>query len=318
MQIRQTQIGQTSQLVSYMQKTQNDLMNLQNKISSNKNIQNISEDPIAVGQILNLNGQLSKLETYGSNINLGQSQMQINDTTLNQITTTMQRLNDLAVQGSTGTNSAETLQSIKQEVDQLIQSLVGLANTKYEGQYMFSGTNTDTPAYTYDETTGAITYNGTKTINPDGTKIADADSQRKIKIGDGMYVDLNVAGDALFGFYDPDDETNSTGIFNSLSKLSKALGDGDYEGVAAEIDNITNGIDSISSQRAVSGANSQRMTMTQTNIEDTQLLLTSDRSSIQGLDLISAYSDLSNYTYAYQASMQVSTQLMNLSILNYL
>lgn len=318
MHIRQTQIGQTSQLLEYMTKSQNDLVVLQNKISTKKNFQNIAENPIAVGQILNLNGQLNKLANYNSNIELGQSQMEINDTTLNQITSNLQRISELAVQGATGTNSAESMNSIKQEVDQLIQGLISLANTKYNDQYMFSGTNTDTPAYTYNPTTGAITYNGTKTINDDGTKIANADSQRKIKIGDGMYIDLNVAGDELFGFYDPNDATKSTGLFNSLSKLSKALGDGDYDGVAAEIDNVTAGIDSISSQRAIFGANAQRMTMTQTSIEDTQLLLTSDRSSIQDLDLISAYSDLANYTYAYQASMQISSQLMNLSILNYI
>ena len=88
MQIRQTQLGQSSQLLKYMQTSQRDLMNIQNKISSKKNYQTIAENPIAVGSILNLNGQLYKLETFDSNIKLGQSEMSMNDSVLDQITTT--------------------------------------------------------------------------------------------------------------------------------------------------------------------------------------------------------------------------------------
>ena len=58
---------------------------------------------------------------------------------------------DLVTQASSETNNIESITPIKMEMEELLKTVVMLANTQVDGQYIYSGANTTTPAYTIDE-----------------------------------------------------------------------------------------------------------------------------------------------------------------------
>src|SRR5699024_5302343 len=69
--------------------------------------------------------------------------MDHSDDALDKATKVMQRMEYLAVQASNDSYSDDERISIMQEVNQLKEQLVGIANTNVNGKYIFNGTDTD-------------------------------------------------------------------------------------------------------------------------------------------------------------------------------
>ena len=70
----------------------------------------------------------------------------------------MTRLKELALQGANDTYSLDDLANMAEEVSNLKERLVNVANTEFNGRYVFSGTAYDAPPF--DNT---FTYVGTTT-----------------------------------------------------------------------------------------------------------------------------------------------------------
>jgi flagellar hook-associated protein 3 FlgL len=66
--------------------------------------------------------------------------MQVSDTAMSSMNPIMQRLRELAINGSTDTMSATERRYIQQETDQLFRQLIALLNTNYKGDFVFGGT----------------------------------------------------------------------------------------------------------------------------------------------------------------------------------
>jgi flagellar hook-associated protein 3 FlgL len=119
-----------------------DLANLQEQMSTGKRLQRPSDDPVDVANDLKLTTHAKELQQYKSNINDGLAFMQVTDTAMQSMNTLMQRMRELAVQGSSDTLSATERTFIGKEADQLFRQLVTLVDTQYKGDYVFSGTQT--------------------------------------------------------------------------------------------------------------------------------------------------------------------------------
>lgn len=119
-----------------------DLANLQEQMSTGKRLQRPSDNPVDVANDLKLTTQSKELTQYKTNINDGLAFMQVSDTAMQSMNTLMQRLRELAVQGSSDTLGATERTYIGKETDQLFRQLVTLVNTQYKGDYVFSGTQT--------------------------------------------------------------------------------------------------------------------------------------------------------------------------------
>ncbi len=62
------------------------------------------------------------------------------DSTLSSLTSMLQSARNLAIEGASDTITGTQRQSIGQQVNQLLQEAIGLANTQYDGKFIFSGT----------------------------------------------------------------------------------------------------------------------------------------------------------------------------------
>ncbi len=309
--IRSTTYNNSSMMNSLMEQ-QNKLYEIYNKLNSGKKFTNISENPIDSTSIMDLNTRLQKIETYETNINNATTQLDYQDSTFSTIIEKMQRINDLAIQAANGAGGTETITACKLEINELKESIVALANTQYNGLYIFSGANTTTPAYTLEDD-GSIVYHGTPSDDPGYA--------RKLEISDGVYVDLNIAGDAVFGNFDnTTDPPTGEGLFKVLGDLEAALNldPADTKQITAQLDNIQNSIKNVSEIQSIFGASSAKMEMTQNTIDETKIILESQKQNLQEVDQTEVISEYIKQNYAYQASMQAYTIIQNQSLLNYL
>lgn len=276
------------------------------EVSTQKKLINPSDNPADAISVLNVNKELNQQNGYLENMAMGQNELNVLDNTLASVTTNLQRANDLGVQAANGTMSTENLKNYKSEVDQILNSIVDLSNTKFNDNSIFSGTNVSQTTYIKDAA-GNITYQGTPQTGQ---------YQRNIEISDGVKVAINTTGDQVFGAYDataPNDPTKSYGIMKTLSDFSNALATNppDYDAIRANLDQIQKGIDTVSNVRTNFASTTQRFKMTTASINTSVVQLKSYRSDLQDVDISKAVTDLTAQELALKATMSVASKTLS-------
>lgn len=303
----------TSQsMVNTLMGQQSALFEKYNQVNSNQKFTNISENPMDAASIISLNNQLSQINVYKKNIESARTQINVQDETFSEIVKKMQRINDLTLQASNGASGPEGLTATKTEIDQLKQNVVDLANTQYDGKYIFSGASVGTQPFTLDAD-GSITYHGTPSTDPG--------FQRKVEIADGVKIEINAPGDDVFGSYDNSvTPPVATGLFGALGGLNASLNANpvNTDDIRAQLEPIQNSIKNVSEIQSKYSANISKLDMTKTNLESNALIMTAQKQNLQEVDITVAISDLMNQNYAYQASMQAYMQLQNQSLMNFM
>ena len=176
--------GKYSQLVADMQKQLNNYNKLTKQLASGSKITNITDDPIAAVNILNTNRQLGQIDTFAQNVEIAQKELSALDDLMDLANGYLSNAWDKAVQANNQTYSETSLKALKVEIDELTKTMVDLANTEYDNNYIFSGANTKTTPYTIDEN-GDITYHGTPHDNPDYI--------RQTEVADGVFEVINTS-----------------------------------------------------------------------------------------------------------------------------
>ena len=129
-------------IVDNMFKSQDSYNKLAEKIASLKEINRPSDDPIGVNRVLNLRESRASVEQYTRNMNGCESRLTITESKLSAAGDLLVKAREVAVAQSTATASAEMRSAEAGTVQQLIDEMLALANSKYEGRYLFSGGKT--------------------------------------------------------------------------------------------------------------------------------------------------------------------------------
>ena len=116
-----------------------------------------------------------------------------------------------------------------------------------------------------------------------------------------------------------------SGVMGALKKLSNSIQkvlDGDteagYEEMNATLDMFANSMNDILNEQTKFGGVANRLDMTTSTLEANTENLTSYLSQVKDIDYASAITQWMNAQYAYQASMQVASSSMGMSLLNYI
>lgn len=304
MAIRITSQMTSNLMLTNMNKNLSNIYSTYEQITSGKKITSVGQNPIDGTKIMKYNKQLDQLDDWSKNIQSAKDELNQSYDTLGLIQENMQRINELAIQAANSYNSQESMQAIRDEVEQRTLTIQQLANTKYQDKYIFSGSNTDTMPYSLDEDLN-VTYSGTS---------QDGNWERNIEISEGVTMPLNVNGQAIFG-----DENG--GIFATLKELNDALAnpDMDIKAISDCITPIQNGIKDITSAQAVMASRVQRLDATSTINDEVSIGLTEMKSNLEDTDLAEAATQLMMYQTALQASLQAGASIMQqTTLLNYI
>jgi flagellar hook-associated protein 3 FlgL len=140
-----------NQVVRNMQAIINDryasLADLQEQVSTGKRLRKPSDNPVDVANDLKMRTNVAGLTQYKKNIEDGMGFMSVTDTAMGSMHDLLQRMRELAVEGSTDTITSTERVYFNAEVEQLSRQLLALVNTQYRGDYVFSGTQTKIPPY---------------------------------------------------------------------------------------------------------------------------------------------------------------------------
>jgi len=176
--------------VAAMTEQQTELHKTDIQLASGKRIQTASDDPASAARILGLNKAIDTVNQYQDNIDRASSRLEHEETIVGSVVNLLQRAKELSIQGNNDTLAQTDRAAIGTEVHQLLNELVGLANTRDpDGEYIFSGFQTDTKPFS-QVTAGAFSYSGDL-----GQRSLQISAGREIADGDNgfdMFVDVDL------------------------------------------------------------------------------------------------------------------------------
>jgi len=130
-------------LTSSLSRVQVKSASLMEKMSTQKNINRPSDDPVGAGKILNYSSKITAIEQYQNNITNAETWLSLTDTTLSSIRDLISEALGIAVSQSGAVASNETMDSSAEVLSGVIDSAMALMNTKQGDSYIFGGSRTD-------------------------------------------------------------------------------------------------------------------------------------------------------------------------------
>jgi flagellar hook-associated protein 3 FlgL len=258
-----------------------------------------SDDPTAAAEdVVNLSLQSSTDQYLKSTTDL-EGMLQTADSSLSSVVTALNQAISLGVQGASGGLSAADLQSIGIQVQGIQSQVLQLANTSYQGSYLFAGTATSTAPFTANSSQpSGVQYNGNTGVN-------------SVNIAEGQSLQVNVPGSQVF-------QGASGDIFASLQQLTTALQSGNPTNIGTASNQVSTALASLSQQRVFYGNAVDQLNANQTSLQQEDVDLKSQQTALVGANMAVAATNLSQATTAQSATLAALAKILPQSLLNYL
>lgn len=125
---------------NYANSAESDLRTAMERLSSGKRINSAADDAAGLAISERMNAQIKGFNQAIRNVNDGISMVQAVDGALSEITDSLQRMRELAVQAVNGSNSATDRIALQNEVSSLIEQINLTANsTRFNGMSLLNG-----------------------------------------------------------------------------------------------------------------------------------------------------------------------------------
>ncbi|GAB7389196.1 flagellar hook-associated protein FlgL [Bacillaceae bacterium] len=301
MSLRVTQGMLNKQMLANLSNSYRALGKYQDQLASGKKINKPSDDPVVAVRGMYYRSTLMEIEQFKRNAEQGQSWMELTDEALGQATDVLQRVRELVVQGSNGTFEQSSLDAIAAEIEQLKEHLGEIANTSIAGRYIFAGTDTLTPPY--DAASGSFT-------NQNGDPI-------RLEVNKGEYVKINVNGTDVFKFSVTDsDGTNYDGIFEVLDGIISDLRNGVSPGKYLDV--LDKQTDHILAERAALGARMNRMELTISRLDQSEVTAKKLLSEAEDADMAKVITELKAQENVHRAALAAGARIIQPTLVDFL
>jgi flagellar hook-associated protein 3 FlgL len=302
--MRVTQNITTSNFISYINQHAENLLKTQQQIASQKRINKSSDDPIGMGQVLGYRTNLAATDQYQENIKQGMTRLEFNEVTLDLASDLVNTARQLAENYSGSTLSAATRQSAALQVKDLYDQVMQMANSKFNGNYIFSGHATNTTPFSHDANYNP-TYNGD-------------DGEFRIMVSDNVEVNIVADGRNIF----QDAANGGVNIFDELKNLIDGLENPDPVAGSAQIEATVNvlqdGRDQINSRRSEYAPVLYRLQATDEYLTNLRPKVEEAMASLEQADIAKAVVELQNLELAYETTIATAARIIQPSLLDFL
>lgn len=261
--------------------------------TSGLRVERPSDDPVANAGIMEASSSLRALEQYKRNLQVGQSRLAIEDSTLEQVGNVLARGKELALSQASDTASAQTRLAAQQELNKLVDFVTDLGNAKLAGAYVFGGQYADSAPFT-----GTV---HDPARPPSGAMM--------LEIGPGLFVEAN--HDAQEIFIDTD-------AVDALKALSSALGANDTTAITTAMGRVDAAFQNTQELVGELGARMNQMDVTISNLDTLEVTLQTFRSELSDADIAEAVTNLVNRQGSLEAAMLANSRILNLTLTDYL
>lgn len=318
-----------------------ELDRLNQQVTSGRAFMKSSENTSAAVKAYQIRRDMLKTEGYQANIQHAQSSLSNSESTLSHIQELVQTAKDKILQANTASASADERKVIATELRSIQDSLLQSLNANASDVYYFGGTNTDTPPFTLDAN-GKLAYNGVtlSTINPAAKDRLSSDSMF-VDIGMGISLipdpsDLTktiVDPSSVFQYSIPGINIVGSGMTTTSSGMT--VSNNLYDLLGAAADQLENSLYSYENIDGIYGVlNKASMdvvyTLTEVGAKTSYLDFITDRYEtrtldlqarqvkVEGADPANTIIKFKSQQVAFNAALQMGTQIIPQSIFNFM
>jgi flagellar hook-associated protein 3 FlgL len=297
----------SSQLLLNLNRNAQQMNNTQLQSATGRKINKPSDDPVGITYSLRYRAELSSNEQYQKNVDSATSWLDFNDTVMDQAGSIVQRLRELTVQASTGTNPQSAMDSVKEEVMQLKEQLIDVANSKLNGKYIFNGETYDIKPYQFTKDADGVS---------DTTDVASVITDTgKINfiVGESVQLPINVTGNEVFG-----NETENDNLFVVLNNIIEALKNGDQKELSGQLGTIDSRMDKMLAIRSEIGAKTNRIDLMMGRLDDLGVNLTDLQAKVEDADYAELIMKSKIQENIYNASLSAGAKIISPSLVDFL
>jgi flagellar hook-associated protein 3 FlgL len=261
---------------------------LTNQISTGRRINAPSDDPVAAARLTRLNAKAARTADYQSTIATVRADISLGESTLAQASQLMVHAHELAVQGANGALTAEDRATMAAEVSALQEQLVSSANTRGIRGYLFSGSQTSTPAMT-------------------SAGVAQGDgAEHEVEISPGVRTRVSVTGSRAFSA-----EDGGTDAFAALETLRQGLINNDTAQITSSLDIIEKSRSQIVRVQAESGLILNRLDSADEALAISALETQKQTSDVADVDPFAAISELTQLNTSLEQAIAIARTTLN-------
>lgn len=290
------------QFVDNVDQITTDMSNAQLEVSSGLKMRNVSDSPDQVSELLQARADLASSQQISSNlvsvtaeVNTGEQAIQSAVTLFNQVQT-------IAAEGATSTQTATSRASLAENLQSILQQMVGLANTNTEGRYIFAGDTDQTQPYSYDPTQPdpVSTYQGSA-------------STRVVQNANGTTFPVALTAQQIFDSGDP-----ATDVFSNIESLITALNNNDQSTVTTIENGLSNVASYLNEQLAFYGTTQDTIQAATSYAQDQQTSLQTEISNLQDADETTAIMQMTQDETQEEAALGSEGQMPRQTLFDYL
>lgn len=177
----------SSNYLEDLSKSREKLASIQRQMSSQKKIEQPSDSPEGCVRVMDFQSKVSQTAVYQKNIENGLSYIKESVTLLNQMDSSITDVLATISDSRNGVLSNSNLVGISEKIDSAITSLLDLANTKYNGKFLFGGTDYSTAPFGLTSDLSAVEV-----------KANDITGNQNIRISENRIQNVNIPGSDIF------------------------------------------------------------------------------------------------------------------------
>jgi flagellar hook-associated protein 3 FlgL len=265
-------------LASSLDQVQANQEQLTAELSSGVRVTAIGQDPLAAGENVLLLNQIQQDDSFTQTSSLATGQLQVADSALGSVVSQLTQAISLATSANNGTLNASDVQSVGNQIAGIAAEVQSLANTSYQGQYIFGGGQTAAAPFTTSTATSPAltTYGGDNDVN-------------YLEMPNGQKIQLNVPGDQIF------QGTGANGVFSALNNLIADYSTGTVNTQQAVSDTaaLNNALNYVSQQRVTIDNSITRLQSASDAVTSEQTQLTVAQTNLMQADVAQISTQLS-------------------------
>jgi flagellar hook-associated protein 3 FlgL len=329
---RVSENSSTASLKYALNKTKEKMEDLQLKGSSLKNITKPSDNPVSNVEAMTLTSTTNDNNQYMKNGDFALLSLNVTEKSIEELTDIITKAKEIAIAQSSDFFNADVRKNVANEIHQLYNQTLAIANKKVGLKHIFSGFNTLTTPF-----------------DAEGNYKGD-DGHITLEVSRDFYIPINLTGAEVFyseeesgnlenplehfEHYDKSPVTNMNrepansdnenkfktrdNIFSQLHALTSALENNDSKMIQGLLEKFDNSISRLVTLRTRVGSIANSVESSRGVIEKENIDHTSRKSNLLDADVLELFSDIQKQQSILRTTYQSSQGLMNQSLMDYL
>ncbi len=285
----------TQQFLNNITNDNQRMSQLEQELSTGKQLNSPSDNPLAVSQDMGIRAILAQTQGYGSTISAGLTWMNNTSGALQNIISGLQTIRTQTVEGANGTSNTPAIQqALAQSVQQLTDGIYQTLDSQQGNRYLFGGTQTSTaPTTSLSTASGALNY----------------------QVANNTTIQVNVTAHSLF-MTTPSGASNN--LQQTLSNIVTDLQSGNTQGLQSDLADLSANLNNIVNINAGLGTRINRLTSLQNQMTQYSTTMTNQKGVIEDANMAKVITQFNTDQTVYTAALKMGAQILLPTLVSFL